>query len=126
MEYITVICDLKGSKRLKDRDAIQHRLIQALRETNGRFGRILAAPFIITVGDEWQGLLVYPCDYRMVLDFFHERLEGLDFYTGLGVGEVTVHDRELTVNQLDGPAFHKARAAVNLAKRKNFSLVYIH
>lgn len=126
MEYLTVICDLKGSKRLKDRDAIQHRLIGTLKEANGRFGPIIAAPFLITMGDEWQGLLHYPCDYRVVLDFFRAELDGLDFYAGLGVGGVSVHDFELTVNQLDGPAFHKARAAVSLAKRKKFSLVYIH
>lgn len=125
MEYMTMVCDLKGSRNLPDRDAIQHRLIEAVREANERFEAILAAPFVITVGDEWQGLL-YPGDYQAVLDFFRSRLAGVDFYTGLGVGEVSVHDFELTVNQLDGPAFHKARAALNLAKKERYSLVYVH
>lgn len=126
MEYITVICDLKNSRQLPDRDAVQHRLIRVLKEANARFGSILAAPFLVTVGDEWQGLLTYPSDYHAVLDFFRKELAGPDFYAGLGVGEVSVHDFELTVNQLDGPAFHKARAAVALAKRQKYSLVYIH
>ena len=126
MEYITVICDLKGSKGLKDREAVQHRLIETLKEANDQFSPVLAAPFIITMGDEWQGLLAYPCDYRAVLDYFRSKLDGVDFYTGVGVGPVTVHDFELTVNQLDGPSFHKARMAISLAKRERFSLVYIH
>jgi hypothetical protein len=126
MEYMTVICDLKDSKHLPDRDGVQHKLIAALKETNGRFAPILAAPFLVTIGDEWQGLLSYPCNYQAVLDFFRAKLGGVDFYAGLGVGEITVHDLELTVNQLDGPSFHKARIAINLAKNKNFSLVYIH
>ncbi len=121
-----MICDLKDSRRLRDRDAIQHRLIRVLKEANERFGSILAAPFLVTVGDEWQGLLVHPSDYQAVLDFFRAGLAGPDFYAGLGVGGVTVHDLELTVNQLDGPAFHKARAALDLAKRRRYSLVYIH
>jgi len=78
------------------------------------------------MGDEWQGLLTFHGDYRPLLDFFRERLPGLEFYTGIGVGGVTVHDFKLAVNQLDGPAFHKARTAIDTAKRGKFSLVYIH
>ena len=126
VEYMTVICDLKDSKQLADRESVQYRLIDALKEANANFASVLAAPFIITIGDEWQGLLAYPCDYKSVLDFFCGKLAGLEFYTGVGIGEVTIHNFELTVNQLDGPSFYKARMAIKIAKRMKFSLVYIH
>jgi hypothetical protein len=60
-----------------------------------------------------------------ILDYFHKTMGGIDFYCGIGIGPVSVHNFELTVNQLDGPSFLKARKAINLAKRMKYSLILI-
>lgn len=125
MDFMTIICDLKNSSRLENRTAVQYRLIDTLKEVNQCFAASIKVPFIITMGDEWQGLLNSSSDYSSILNYFHQNLEGIDFYCGIGLGPVTVHDFELTVNQLDGPSFYKARRAIRLAKRFDYSLVFI-
>lgn len=125
MDYLTIICDIKNSKQLKDRESAQYKLIDTLKEANKIFENQLASSFIITTGDEWQGLMNYPCDYESVVDFFHKKMGEIDFYCGIGIGEVLIHDFELTVNQLDGPSFHLARKALTIAKSSKHSLVLI-
>lgn len=125
MQYMTMICDLKNSKQLKNREMIQYKLIDAIKSVNAIYKASIASPFLITIGDEWQGLLKYPSDYSEIIDYFQKYMEDIAFYCGVGVGEVTIHNFELTVNQLDGPSFHKARNAIKIAKENNYSLVYV-
>lgn len=120
-----MICDIKKSHLLEDRESVQYRLIDMLKETNKCYASDIASNFIITIGDEWQGLLKYPCDYLSIMNFFHQTLENIDFYCGLGIGDISIHNFELTVNQLDGPSFYKARKAIRLAKKLNYSLILI-
>ena len=44
---------------------------------------------------------------------------------GIGIGEVTVYNFELTVNQLDGPSYYLAREAINYCKKHKHSLVML-
>lgn len=125
MRYITMICDLMNSRNIENREELQYKLIGMLKETNRIFARELVSPFIITVGDEWEGLLKYHADYIGILNYFHSTLKDVNFYCGLGIGEVTIHDFELTVNQLDGPAFYMARDAIKMAKENQYRLVLI-
>lgn len=120
-----MICDIKNSHKLRNREAVQYQLIDMLKSANSRFSGCIADNFIITIGDEWQGLLHYPCDYNSIISFFHDSLGEIDFYCGIGIGEISIHNFELTVNQLDGPSFLKARKAINLAKRMKYSLILI-
>jgi hypothetical protein len=125
MEYLTMVCDIKGSRNIRNREELQYRLINMLKEANTLFKDNLISPFIITLGDEWQGLFKYPFQYDLVINFFKTRLGDVTFYCGLGVGDITIHNFELTVNQLDGPSFHNARTALSIAKESNYSIVLI-
>lgn len=124
MNYITLVFDIKKSKELDNRNEIQNILIKSLKKCNEEFKDIIAAPFLIIIGDEWQGLLKEGSDYNKIIDFFEKSLpSNIEFYTGIGIGDITIHNYELTVNQLDGPAFHLARNAINYAKKKNYGIV---
>lgn len=125
MDYLTMICDIKNSRKLENREEVQYRIIDMLKSANQKFASYIAAPFIITVGDEWQGLLKDTQKYNTILSYFHECLREVDFYCGIGIGDIVIHNFELTVNQLDGPSFHKARKAIKLAKRLQCSLLLI-
>lgn len=125
MPYSTLICDLKNSRNLINREEIQYRIIDMLKLANDKFKDIIVSPFLITLGDEWQGLLTYPCDYIEIIDFFFNYLNDIDFYCGIGIGDVSIHNFELTVNQLDGPSFHRAREAVTYAKTNNLPVVIL-
>lgn len=125
MKYITMVCDIKSSKTIKDREQLQFKIIEMLKETNKLFHTEIASPFIITLGDEWQGLLHEKADYEKYIDYFKGCLKEVEFYCGIGIGEISIHNYELTVNQLDGPAFYMARKAIGLAKANKYSLVLI-
>lgn len=125
MIYQVMVFDLKNSKQLQNREYIQYKLIDALKEVNEEYSNIIVSNFIITLGDEWQGLLKYPCHYQKIIDFFEKKLNPLDIYCGIGIGSISIHNFELTVNQLDGPAFYLAREAITNAKQKNLSLVIL-
>lgn len=124
MDYITIICDIKSSSLLNNREDIQLQLISTLKELNNKFADQIASPFLITLGDEWQGLLHENGDYQQIIDFLAKKLS-VSFYTGIGIGEISISNFELTVNQLDGPSFHKARKAIKLTKKLGYSLVLI-
>lgn len=122
---MTMICDIKSSRKIKNREDAQYRLIATLKEANDTFVNQLAVPFIIVLGDEWEGLLKFPCNYNDIIDFFHQKMVDIDFYCGLGIGAVSISNFEMTVNQLDGPSFYKARKAINIAKANNYKVVLI-
>lgn len=125
MYYCTLICDIKSSKKLKNREEIQYKIIYMLKKANEQFKDIIVSPFLITIGDEWQGLLKYPCDYRKIINFFQDFIPDIKFYSGMGIGDVYIHNFELTVNQLDGPSFYRARDAIKYAKKNNLPLVIL-
>ncbi|MBS4536942.1 hypothetical protein GOQ27_00625 [Clostridium sp. D2Q-11] len=125
MEYMTIIFDIKNSKNLNNREEVQYQLIDTIEKANDYFSSSLVSSFIITLGDEWQGLFTYPCDYNDIINFFKENLVDIDFYCGIGIGDISVHNFTLTVNQLDGPSFHRARKAISIAKKNNYSLVLL-
>ncbi|MBS4032229.1 MAG: hypothetical protein KGZ63_12535 [Clostridiales bacterium] len=125
MEYMTITCDIKNSCGLNNREEVQIELINTLKELNRQYAHVIASPFIITLGDEWQGLMNVECNYEEIIAFIQARMPDITFYTGIGIGEVTISNFELTVNQLDGPSFHKARKAIKVAKQHDYSLVLI-
>lgn len=125
MDYMTMVCDIKSSHEIENRETLQYKLIDMLKEANHIFSADISDNFIITLGDEWQGLLKYPCNYTSIIDYFENCLKDVQFYCGIGIGEVSVHNFELTVNQLDGPSFFKARKAIEIAKQLKCSLVII-
>lgn len=125
MTYLVIVFDIKDSRKIANREALQYKLIDTIKEANQLYSNIIVRDFIITIGDEWQGLFKYPCDFQKVIDFFNRRLVDTSFYCGIGVGTISIHNFELTVNQLDGPAFHLARDAIKLAKQKNLPFVML-
>lgn len=126
MKYITMICDIKNSKRIQEREQLQYTLIETIEACNTRYKLDIISPFLITLGDEWQGLLKENANYVEIIDFYKRSLPStVSFYTGIGIGAITIHNFKLTVNQLDGPAFYLAREAINYAKKRKHSIVVL-
>lgn len=123
--FCTIVCDIKESRKIENREEVQYQIIDMLKEVNEQFKDIIASPFLITLGDEWQGLLKYPCDYKSIIKFFKKTIPNVQFYTGIGIGDVFIHNFELTVNQLDGPSFYRAREAVQFAKEQKLPMVIL-
>ena len=55
--YIVIIGDIINSRELEHRNEVQERLKRTLQDINERYNADIAASFMITLGDEFQGLL---------------------------------------------------------------------
>ncbi|MGG7177652.1 SatD family protein [Clostridium paraputrificum] len=122
--YEVMICDIENSRELVNRDEVQLLLIDILKRCNEKYKDTIIAPFRITTGDEWEGLLKIDSPKLEIMNFFSDNLpDYINFYTGIGIGELSISDLTLPVNVLDGPAFHAARDAIKYGKKKNLNLV---
>lgn len=116
-----VAVDLKRSRELARRAAAQRVIRAVLRKLNYAYKADKLADFMITLGDEFQGALRNPAKaYDVFLDL--KRSLGVRFYCGLGIGAVSTPISKRIV-EMDGPAFHHAREALDAAKKLGEELV---
>lgn len=117
--YGAVIMDIVGSRQIEDREKIQNKLISYIAQINQKYRDILPVPASITLGDEWQIIVKKPSECYNIVHEFQQRLwvDDTEFYAGIGVGNIStpVYD---VIGKMDGPCFHMARQAINIAKRK--------
>lgn len=114
---MAVIGDLRGSRALADRAAVQQRLESGLVAVNRRLEGELAAAFVVTLGDEFQGLLRRPQTAMAALDALEEELGDLPVRYALGWGALSTRLRPEAIG-MDGPCFHAAREALDAGKRE--------
>ena len=118
-----VTADVRESRQVEDRAELQRVLNATLEEANAVFADVLLAPFRITVGDEWQGLLQDVAPAFAVVRFFRKALYPYGARYGVGEGQLTTAlSRDVT--QMDGPVFHRSREALRLAKENGRWLVF--
>ena len=111
--YFAVIGDIVDSKSIKDRSGFQKKLAEVLEQINMDFSSTIAANFIITLGDEFQGLLTSPQHLLDILSRIKFRLFPVKVRFGIGAGMIeTEINREMAIGA-DGPAYHHARSAIN-------------
>ena len=98
------------------------RLEEALREANNRYQDALAAPFTLSKGDAFQGLLKTPSPFPEALFWLEARLktEGLSARYGVGLGPVEGLYKGQTPSpaRLTGEAFFRAEAALEEARKR--------
>lgn len=119
---IAVIGDLVDSRRLSDeeRGNAQALLEQLLEAVNQRSERAVLAKFLVTIGDEFQGLLTDP---TIIPDFVWTIVGGLSpiqVRFGFGFGPLSTELKEYALG-MDGPVWHQARKAIELSKGRGRS-----
>lgn len=115
--YYALIGDIVGSRQLADRADVQRRLqaeLEALRQDVS--AETMPAPLRLTAGDEVQGLLAHPEATVDVIVRLEDGLHPASMVWGLGRGTLTT-DPQADAAALDGPCFHRARAALTDAQR---------
>lgn len=118
--YIAIIGDIVGSRESEGRGPLQDRLQAAISEANAIAREGLASSFILTLGDEFQGLLNSADPVRWVLARFRADLHPAEVRFGIGIGPLDT-PLEPQALGMDGPCFHRARDAVKrAAARKTF------
>ncbi len=110
--YVGVIGDLIASRKLTQRAAAQAALQAALDAVNTRFASHLASRFVITLGDEFQGLLNSSAPVFEILDVLEAHLGSQPCRFGVGVGTMATPINPVMSIGADGPAFWHARDAI--------------
>lgn len=115
--YIAVIADMVGSRDLASaqRRLLQKRFARLIATLNREYRKAVAASFVITLGDEFQGLLnsaglIPDLIWRLEQDFPQRELR-----VGVGFGSLDTQLQKVALN-IDGPALHAAREAVEQAR----------
>ena len=120
--FIAITADLVGSRQVADRRALQRRLQAGLQATSKELSRALVADVQLTAGDEVQALLRDPAATARLLQLLSDAVHPTQFTFGIGFGALSTalparrNARRLPL--LDGPCFHRARAALADARSR--------
>lgn len=119
--YYAIIGDMINSKKLSHRAEVQKSLKDALDRINEEFNDYIASKFIITLGDEFQGLLYISDKIFDIIERIKMELYPVKIRFGIGYGELyTEINKELSIGA-DGPAFYYARDMINEIKKNEKS-----
>ena len=115
--YVAFIADIVDSRRITgaQRRDLQQRIELVLTEINREFAPAIAAKFLITVGDEFQGLLRSGAIIPRLMRRLETSLPDITLRSGIGFGTIETELRPSAVG-MDGPVWHAARAAIEEAK----------
>lgn len=116
--YAVIIADIKGSKKMKamERHEWQLFLKSAIVQINENWKEVVEAPFMITKGDEFQGVLNNTIEAHAIVIEFERLLTPLEMRYGIGLGSIQKMGANIPI-EMDGPAFHRANTALNAAKK---------
>jgi len=117
-----ITVDIKGSKKLKNRAEVQSKILNLLNGLNKEFSSLLIADFMMTLGDEFQGVLKTTNVILNIYKYVKRNLP-LEFYFGIGIGYIETPLRKKP-SEMDGSAFHHSREALKEAKKRNTELVF--
>lgn len=122
-DYAVIIADIKNSRQLQERERYEWQLFlkSAVVQINESFSEIIEAPFMITKGDEFQGVLQDLSLVNKVILQFEHLVYPLTLRFGIGYGPIQKMGSKIPI-EMDGPAFHRANAALNLAKKKKLTV----
>ena len=114
--YVAIIGDIKESKKINNRYEIQKKLIQVLEEINLKYDIDISSKFIITLGDEFQGLLCNGANTLRIISEIERKMYPIKIRFGVGVGTITTEvNKEMSLGA-DGPGYYKARNAIEYLK----------
>ncbi len=119
--YYAIISDIVKSRNLDDRKAVQAALDKELKRINTKYESVIAAKFLITIGDEFQGLLR---DGSRILDIMSEiqfALHPVKLRVGIGIGEISTGINPEMAIGADGPAYYMARESLMGIKQLSYS-----
>ena len=112
MEYCAIIGDIKQSRECKNRYEVQERLKKVLYKLNLIYRDKLAAEFLITLGDEFQGILENVNHVLKIVKYIQKEMYPIKLRFGIGIGMISTKINKKAAIGADGPAFYAARDAI--------------
>ena len=116
---IALIADMVKSRDLSraQRPEVQQSFSEFVAALNQKYRRTLLARFVITLGDEFQGLLSDALIIPDLLWDMHYKFGMRQLRVGVGFGTIDTPVGKDAIN-VDGPALHHARNAIDIAKKE--------
>lgn len=116
---IALIADMVKSRDVPriQRPNVQSSFTEFVAGLNQKYRHALVARFVVTLGDEFQGLL---SDARVLPDLLwdmHYKFDMRQLRVGIGFGTIDTPIGKNAIN-VDGPALHHARNAIDIAKKE--------
>lgn len=112
MDYIAIIGDIKDSKRIKNRSQIQGKLNRVLNDVNEAYVADISAKFIVTLGDEFQGLLESIEHLLDIIRYIQREMYPVRLRFGIGLGEISTNIFSGAAIGADGSAYYAARKMI--------------
>ena len=108
MQYYAIIGDIKRSKKIENRCEIQEKLKKILDNVNSIYNNDISAKFLITLGDEFQGLLEITAPILEIIKYIQREIS-------------TLINHEAAIGA-DGPAFYAAREMIEFLREQEKKL----
>lgn len=119
--YFAIIGDIKNSRKLKDRYQVQEQLERLLNEINLEFDSYIAAKFLVTLGDEFQGLLHSTKPIIRIIEKIMLGMHPVKIRFGIGFGEISTKINPEMALGADGTAYYHARRMIDELKKSEKS-----
>lgn len=122
MNYIAIIGDIKDSRKIKNRRQIQEQLNSILKSVNETYCTEISAKFIITLGDEFQGLLKTNENLLDIVKYIQKEMYPIKLRFGIGIGEISTNFLSEAAIGADGPAYYAAREMIEQLREQEKKL----
>ncbi|MCG8477828.1 MAG: SatD family protein [Spirochaetales bacterium] len=125
MKVVAIIADIVRSRDIEQRRDFQRTLKSHLRTVSEHAGASLLSPYTLTLGDEFQAVYgnfdtIFTDIVTMIATLFPVR-----FRFALAVGPLSTEINRAAALEMDGPAFHDARALMEALKGHNETVIRI-
>ena len=116
---IALIADMVRSRELtrRQRPSVQKRFKEFVDYLNRTYSRSILSRFVITLGDEFQGILSSATAIPDLLWDIDHRFSDRNLRVGMGFGVLDTPIQKEAIN-VDGPVLHRASAAIQTAHEK--------
>ena len=116
-KYVSLIMDIEKSKSydISDRNEMQYYLDKCIRNLNSLFGKEMQCEVMFSAGDELQGLFNDAVTALLYFRMLEMLMKPVKLRAGIGIGDWTIKIERGFSTQQDGPAYHKARQAIEEA-----------
>ncbi|MBQ7919653.1 MAG: hypothetical protein IJ324_06915 [Lachnospiraceae bacterium] len=115
--YIAIIGDMRDSREIGHRREVQNKLNSVLGTINEKYNSMIASKFMITLGDEFQGLLLEGVRVVDIIEEIQMSMYPQQIRFGIGIGRITTDINPNMAIGADGPGYYNARTAIEYVKR---------
>ncbi len=118
-KFVAVKMDMRRSRQIPHRELAQERFLETMTTLNKEFEEFIQARFVVTHGDEAQGMLKPGCAHEVfaAMERAVEGVHPVELRFGIGVGQLSTPLRSDAIG-MDGPAWHEAGKALRRARSK--------